>query len=905
VRLRLRELVATSLGQSLGAVLESMTDGFAAADASGAITAVNDAFCELLGYRRDEIIGAVPPYPFWAPEATRELEDALVEVLSGASTHVRLRYRHRDGHRLTLAASVSPLVGPDGAPAGAVGLFRDDTAQEAVERRLRASADELRGLVDHLPGAAVLRLPDGSLRLNARARELIGWPERELATVEDWFRLLYAGRAEDVQARYERARAEGFPSSVIGRLATPTGTRVMEFFAYRAPDHSEVWLATDVTERLEAQEERDRQAARLAAVMEALPDLVIRLRRDGRMMAAHGAPELLAVNDPSADVNIREVLPPEVAQMSLAAIAAALDTGEIQQIQYPLEVGAGRRWFTTRIAPMAGDEVVCVVRDDTERLHAERDRDRVFRITAAPMAVWDLSGRALEINPAMERLLGWSVQELDAMGVDGWVHPEDLPAVNDAISRLARGLASQNLPQRLRRKGGGWVWTEVTASPDRVSVHDITDRRRTELEQQSLARVAEMVAQDVEPDVLFGVVAEEVGRLFESDGAGVARFDGDVMRIAARWGDDPGLTAEAAGESPLEGDRASAEVARTGRPARYDRWLPDQSGRVQRSSVAAPVRVAGRLWGAVGAVNTTRGRFEDGAEDHLARFGELLALAISNAQMRARLIAEATTDPLTGLANHRSFKERLAEEMARAQRHRRPLALAVIDLDHFKRVNDRFGHQVGDAVLVEAARRLRERCRATDLIARVGGEEFAWLMPETDGLDAWQAAERAREALAGTLFATAGRVTASIGVCDLTHAGTADDLYRFADGALYWAKHHGRDVAFMYSPDVVEVLSDAEQAERLLRHQAMQSIRVLARAVDAKDTSTREHSERVADTAVAIGARPCCARRAWCTTSARSPSRIRSCPSRAGSPPRSTRPSRPTPRPGRRSSRTS
>jgi HD-GYP domain-containing protein (c-di-GMP phosphodiesterase class II) len=89
-------------------------------------------------------------------------------------------------------------------------------------------------------------------------------------------------------------------------------------------------------------------------------------------------------------------------------------------------------------------------------------------------------------------------------------------------------------------------------------------------------------------------------------------------------------------------------------------------------------------------------------------------------------------------------------------------------------------------------------------------------------------------------------------VCDLTHAATADDLYRLADGALYWAKHHGRDVVFMYSPDVVEVLSDAEQAERLLRHQAMQSIRVLARAVDAKDPSTRLHSERVADVAVAI-----------------------------------------------------
>ena len=91
------------------------------------------------------------------------------------------------------------------------------------------------------------------------------------------------------------------------------------------------------------------------------------------------------------------------------------------------------------------------------------------------------------------------------------------------------------------------------------------------MEQQALTRVAEMVAQDVEPGVLFGVVAEEVGRLFDADGAGVASFGDGRMRVVARWGDDPGLAAEAADEMPLDGGHASAEVAETGRPARHDR----------------------------------------------------------------------------------------------------------------------------------------------------------------------------------------------------------------------------------------------------------------------------------------------------------------------------------------------
>jgi putative nucleotidyltransferase with HDIG domain len=107
--------------------------------------------------------------------------------------------------------------------------------------------------------------------------------------------------------------------------------------------------------------------------------------------------------------------------------------------------------------------------------------------------------------------------------------------------------------------------------------------------------------------------------------------------------------------------------------------------------------------------------------------------------------------------------------------------------------------------------------------------------------------------VARTAIGEVGTITVSAGVCDLAQAGTAGELQRLAEGALYWAKQHGRDVAFLYSPKVVEELSAQERADRLQRLQALQSIRVLARAVDAKDSSTREHSERVAELAVAIG----------------------------------------------------
>jgi diguanylate cyclase (GGDEF)-like protein/PAS domain S-box-containing protein len=237
----------------------------------------------------------------------------------------------------------------------------------------------------------------------------------------------------------------------------------------------------------------------------------------------------------------------------------------------------------------------------------------------------------------------------------------------------------------------------------------------------------------------------------------------------------------------------------------------------------------------------------------------MAAVALANARLHAASLrtaaqveAGAVIDPLTGLANHRSFQERLEQEVTRARRHSRSLALALIDIDRFRLVNEQHGHEAGDRVLVALARRLQEMARDTDVVARVGGEELAWLMPETEAMAAWQAVDRAREAVARMSLDVVGRITVSAGVCDLAQAGSAGELQRLAEGALYWAKQHGRDVAFLFSPEVVEVLSAEERVDRLQRFQALQSIKVLARAVDAKDHSTREHSERVAELSVAI-----------------------------------------------------
>jgi len=393
---------------------------------------------------------------------------------------------------------------------------------------------------------------------------------------------------------------------------------------------------------------------------------------------------------------------------------------------------------------------------------------------------------------------------------------------------------------------GAGVWFALNRARNRV----VAGMEQTVAEQAALRRTATEIATLPDTRAIMDAMAREVAELFGGDRASVVRFDtGGAARIA-------GSSATGGWEGPvhLTGMDAVSEVSRTEGPAVVaDHLLLDDDACRRlatigiRSAVAAPIRVDGCLWGALVAGSGRPGAFDDTDAERLERFCDLASLAVSNAEKLTRLADQAASDPLTGLANHRAFRERLAVEAERARRHGRELALAVFDIDRFKLVNEALGHQGGDSVLVDLGERLRAACRDGDLVARVGGEEFAWLMPETDSWGAWCAAERIRVEVAGAPLSGLGQQTVSAGVCDLAQAGgDGDRLYELADGSVYWAKAHGRDLCVRYSPDVVVDLSASERAARLEQRRTLDAVRLLAQAVDARDENTQRHSERVA-----------------------------------------------------------
>jgi len=195
----------------------------------------------------------------------------------------------------------------------------------------------------------------------------------------------------------------------------------------------------------------------------------------------------------------------------------------------------------------------------------------------------------------------------------------------------------------------------------------------------------------------------------------------------------------------------------------------------------------------VAVASTELLEFDDAAIERLERFAGLIALAVTASEAQARLVSLATRDDLTGLANKRAFRERLELEVRRAARHGRPLSLVIFDIDHFKAINDTHGHPVGDRVLESIADRLRRLARGEELMARIGGEEFAWILPETDARGAHAAATRAVGRVRRRAFAEAGRVTVSAGVCEMDGRTSTAELVEAADRALYAAKAGGRD----------------------------------------------------------------------------------------------------------------
>ena len=461
-------------------------------------------------------------------------------------------------------------------------------------------------------------------------------------------------------------------------------------------------------------------------------------------------------------------------------------------------------------------------------------------VETAGEGVWQVDGQGNTTlaNEAMARILGTTPELLVGRSLFEFVDEADRgPA--QALLRSRQGHEGERHEIRFRRADGHHVWAEVSTCPiadadGRASgtlamVTNATERRRRDEELRATnARLTSMVA-DLERyksdmahiaelnELLqsarteaeaFEVIRAAAARLFADSAGGFAvAGHGDEMTVVGAWGQPGCLPASYQRSDCWAIRRGGAHLQSQRHGIRCGHHLQADAGPM----LCTPLYVEGELIGVLHLRGDgSRQAFGGSVLQRLEVFGEVVKLGLSNLRLRDTLREQALRDVLTGLPNRRLFDETLPRELARCLRADQPLTLAVVDVDHFKRFNDTYGHEAGDRVLRSVARVLGKSIRASDMACRYGGDEFMCLLPAMSAQDAAARFELALHRMAeesGDTGLQGETITFTVGLA--TAPGCGNDvaaLTRAADAALYAAKEKGRNCVEVASAGVVEPL---------------------------------------------------------------------------------------------------
>lgn len=471
-----------------------------------------------------------------------------------------------------------------------------------------------------------------------------------------------------------------------------------------------------------------------------------------------------------------------------------------------------------------------ILRGSSEQQRSQQELDRFFTVSLDMLCIAGFDGYLKRVNPAWEKALGYTSEELLARPYLEFVHPEDREATRAEAEKQAWGNTTLAFENRLQCKDGSYrrlLWnakpiprqqfvyavardiTDRHVAENRLrEAHDKLTRSMAELAQRTLditrlSEMGELLQSCQNPAEASQVVANHLPKLFFFTAGALYVTDASrsLLEITATWGN------AFPGERVFPPDdcwalrRGKLHWTGEGDTTQRCAHLSPQAASV---SVCVPLMAQGEALGILHLQALQQNPASppllrnDSTQRLAVAVADQVGLALANLRLRETLRQQSIRDPLTGLFNRRFLEEFLNREVRRAVRSTRPLAVIMMDLDHFKRFNDTFGHDAGDLLLREIGRVLQSQVRDSDIACRYGGEEFALILPDTTLDTGCQRAERIREAAHGLNLQHAGwslgKVALSAGVAVYPENGSDPaTLLRAADQALYRAKHEGRD----------------------------------------------------------------------------------------------------------------
>ena len=775
----------------------------AAVSLDGTFVLVNDALCRLLARQRTALLGR-PVGDVLPPSSRDDVKALLASAADGADGADGAQLRHEvstgEGGTVPVLAAWTLVRDPQGRPSYLTAVLVDETERVRAERELAASEQRWRRLLTHAADVIWTGDADGTVTWTSPARS-VGWSaddvlgrsafsfvhEDDLPAYRAAWAALVAGEVPQQVLEYRFLRGDGawvwVRETLTDLRADPTVGAV-------------VGNLVDMTATRREQQERARHESRFRArfeqslapqamvdlagvltdVNDAFCALVGRSRQEllGRCVA-----ELRHPDEPrTAGRHLRDLL---TGDDPAAQFERVLTTPDGEPVPVRIDATVLRDVDGSPLGVAGWVQDLRPLRESERRRALQEQFFAQLSARASDLAlIGDADGRIVYASPAVQHVFGYD--ERDVVGLEGWgfVHPDDVAATRRAYQEVVDGGGTRTFVARVRAADGQWRWIEETA---------------TNLLETALGGVVCNLR-----DVTEQVLAEQALRASEGryraivdtadEGIAVVALTGRPRYVNARLAAILGRTTDELRQmslSALLGEDQAVFVAQ--RVAhRHERGT-------ERYEVAYAHPDGSRRF-----LRVTATPLHDDGDEPLGL--AMVSDVTEERRLEQELRHAALHDALTGLPNRALLLDRLGHAL---ERETAGTAVLVIDLDHFKLVNDSRGHHVGDDLLVAVAARLRSAARPGDTVARFGGDEFVMVCEQVDEAQAQAVAHDVLAALADPVDVddTPVHVRASIGVA-VSPAASAGDLLRYADTAMYSAKAAGRGRARLFDRELAE-----------------------------------------------------------------------------------------------------